>query len=61
MYNGGNRVVGGKRIQVSVEIHIRSVDPYPSAGRVQDFHIRMDLCDRNSQRRSSIDDCVFAE
>jgi hypothetical protein len=54
-------MVGGKHIQVSVEFHIRGVDPDPSAGRVQDFDIRMDLCNGDCQSRSPINDRVFAE
>ena len=61
MNNGGNWMVGGKRVQFGVQVHARGVDPNPSAGRVRDFDIRMDLSNGNGQRGPSIDDGVFTE
>jgi hypothetical protein len=61
MYNGSKRMVGRKRVQFGVEIDVWSVNPDSSAGRIQDFDIRMNLCDGNSQRGSSVNDRVFAE
>jgi len=61
MNNGGQRMVRGKRIQFSVKIHIRGMDPNASAGRVQDLNIRMDLCNRDGQRGTPVNDSVFAK
>ena len=61
MDNGSNRMVGRKRIQFGVKIHVWGVDPDASAGRVRDFDIRMDLCHRDSQRGPSVNNGMFAE
>lgn len=61
MNNGSNRMVGGKRIKFGVKIHIRGLNPDAGAGRVRDFDIRMNLCDGDSQRGSSINDGMLAE
>jgi len=54
-------MVGWKRIQLRVQIHIWSIDPDPRAGRVHNFHIGMDLDHRDRQRGPAIDNCMFAE
>ena len=61
MNNGSQRMVRWKRIQFSVKVHIRGMDPDASAGRLRDFNIRMDLCNRDGQRRTAINYRVFAE
>ena len=54
-------MVGRKRVQFGMEVDIRGVDPDAGAGRGQDFDIRMNLCDGNSQRGTSVNDRVFTE
>jgi hypothetical protein len=54
-------MVGGKRVEFGVQINIGSLDPDSRAGRVRDFDIRVNLCNRYGQRRPPIDDGVFSE
>ena len=61
MNNGCKRMVRWKRIQFGVKVHVRGLDPDASAGRVRDFNIRMDLCNRDGQRGPPIDHGVFTE
>ena len=61
MNNGSNRMVGGKRIKFGVQVNARGFDPDPCAGRVQDFDIRMNLSNRNGERRPSVDYRMLAE
>ena len=54
-------MVGRKRVQFGVDVDVWSVDPDSSAGRVEDFDIRMNLCNRDSQCGPSVNDRMFAE
>ena len=59
--NRSNWMVGGKRVQFSVQINIRGVNHDSCGVRIQDFDIRIDLGDRRSQCRMSIYHGMFAE
>jgi hypothetical protein len=54
-------MVGGERVQLRVEIHIGSIDPDPWARGLNNFHIGMDLCHRDCQRGTAIDNRMLAE
>ena len=54
-------MVGGKRVKFGVEVDIRGVDHDPCGIGVRDFDIRMNLCNGNGERGSSVNDGVLAE
>ena len=54
-------MVGWKRVQFGVKVHVWGVDPDSRARRLHDFHICMDLCNRDSQGGASVDDGVFTK
>ena len=54
-------MVSGKRIKLGVQVNVWSVDKYPCAGRLRNFDIRMNLCDRDCERRTVVYHRMFAE
>jgi hypothetical protein len=54
-------MVGWKRVQFGVKIYIWGVDPDACGVRIRNVNIRMDLCDRHSQRGTSVYHGVFAK
>jgi hypothetical protein len=61
MEHRGDRMVGGKRIQLCLQIHIWSVDPYPGVGGLQNIHLHMHLCNWGPQCRAPIDNRMLTE
>jgi len=54
-------MVSGERIKLGVQVNVWGVDEYPCAGRLQNFDIRMNLCDGHSQRRAVINHRMFTK
>ena len=54
-------MVSGKRIKFGVQGSARGVDPDPSAGRIRNFDIHMDLYNGHSQRGAVIYHRMFTE
>lgn len=61
MDNGSKWMVRWKRVQFRVKINVWGVDPDACGVSVRDFNIRMDLCDRHSQRGTSVYHGMFAK
>jgi len=61
MDDRGNWMVGGKRVKFGVKIDVGGVNPNPCAGRVPYLNIRMNLCNGDCERGSSVNDSVFTE
>lgn len=54
-------MVGWKRGKFGVQVNDRGVDPDSRSVRVADFHIHMNLLDRNSERGTVVDHRMLAK